>query len=285
MHQLEQPLVEREHRGIGALEVSRDGPVLGHEPTVHRVGSTGCGRQPRHTMGTGRRGPVDGDAGSVRRMPGIPHDALVFYEQLEADNTKVFWEANRDRYKHAVREPIGHLTGELADYGEFHLFRPHNDLRFSKNKPPYKTHQGAYTESEGGAGYYLQLSAKGLMCGTGYYAMAKDQLERFRTAVAADRTGGEIEEIVATLTKRGYTVGAIDELKSAPRGYPKDHPRIELIRRKGLMVSKDLGAPKWLYTKQVTSKIRQTWDGATDMNAWLDAHVGPSVLEPDGFFV
>jgi uncharacterized protein (TIGR02453 family) len=215
---------------------------------------------------------------------GLPHDALVFYEQLEADNSKVFWEANRDRFKSVVRAPVEELATELAAYGEFHLFRPHNDLRFSKNKPPYKTHQGAYTESEGGAGYYFQLSARGLMCGVGYYAMAKDQLERFRAAVDADHTGAEIARIVAQQAKRGYTIGAIDELKTAPRGYPKDHPRIELLRRKGLMVSKDFGAPKWLHTRQVVSKIRQTWDSATDMNAWLDAHVGPSTLEPDGFF-
>jgi TIGR02453 family protein len=215
---------------------------------------------------------------------GIPRDALVFYEQLEADNSKSFWEANRNRFKEVVRGPVEQLAAELSDYGDFHVFRPHNDLRFSKNKPPYKTHQGAYTESEGGAGFYVQLSASGLMCGVGYYAMAKDQLERFRTAVAADATGGEIDAIVAALAKRGYTVGAIDALKTAPRGYPKDHPRIELLRRKGLMVSKEFGAPKWLHTRQVVSKVRQAWDGAAEMNAWLDTHVGPSTLEPDGFF-
>jgi uncharacterized protein (TIGR02453 family) len=214
---------------------------------------------------------------------GIPHDALVFYEQLEADNTRAFWDANRARFKEVVRAPVAELAGELADVGEFHLFRPHNDLRFSKNKPPYKTHQGAYTESEGGAGFYFQLSARGLMCGVGYYAMARDQLERFRRAVDAEGTGREIEGIVAALSKNGYSVGAIDELKTAPRGYPKDHPRVELLRRKGLMVSKEFGAPAWLHTRQVASKIRRTWAGAGDMNAWLDAHVGPSTLEPDPF--
>jgi uncharacterized protein (TIGR02453 family) len=215
---------------------------------------------------------------------GIPHDAIVFYDELEADNSRAFWEANRQRFKEVVRGPVDQLVAELSDHGEFHIFRPHNDLRFSKNKPPYKTHQGAYTESEGGAGFYFQLSARGLMCGVGYYAMAKDQLERFRAAVDGDATGAEIEAIVARLVRQGYAVGAIGELKTAPRGYPKDHPRVEMLRRKGLMVSKDFGAPAWLHTKQVVSKIRRTWDGAAEMNAWLDAHVGPSHLEPEGFF-
>ncbi|MFN3217871.1 MAG: DUF2461 domain-containing protein [Acidimicrobiales bacterium] len=217
-------------------------------------------------------------------MSGIPEDALVFYTELEADNTKAFWEANRQRFNEVVRGPVEELTEALSDYGRFHIFRPHNDMRFSKNKPPYKTHQGAYTESEGGAGFYFQLSAAGLMCGTGYYSMAKDQLERFRSAVDAEATGAEIDGIVAELAERRYTIGAIDQLKTAPRSYPKDHRRITLLRRKGLLASREFGAPKWLHTGQVVTKIRQAWDGAAEMNAWLDTHVGPSQLEPDGFF-
>jgi uncharacterized protein (TIGR02453 family) len=215
---------------------------------------------------------------------GIPTAVLEFYQQLEADNSKVFWEANKATYTDVVKASTLDLCEELGEYGPFHLFRPHNDLRFSKTRPPYKTHQGAYGESEGGAGHYFDLSAEGLMCGTGYYAMAKDQLERFRSAVDADNTGAEIAAIVADLDRKKYAIGAIGELKTAPRGFPKDHPRIELIRRKGLMMSKTFGAPNWLHTKQAAAKIRAVWREADAMNAWLDTHVGPSTLEPDGFF-
>lgn len=215
---------------------------------------------------------------------GVPAEVFDFYERLEADNTKAFWEANKQTYRDLVKATALDLADELDAYGPFHLFRPHNDLRFSKDKPPYKTHQGAYGESEGGAGHYFQISAQGLMCGTGYYAMAKDQLDRFRAAVDADATGGEIADIVAELGRRKYRVGAIDELKTAPRGYPKDHPRIELIRRKGLMASKDFGSPAWVHTPKAAARVRETWEGAAAMNAWLDAHVGPSTLEPDGMF-
>lgn len=215
---------------------------------------------------------------------GIPVAAIDFYERLEADNSKAFWDANKESFKTIVKAPAQELAEELAEFGPFHMFRPHNDLRFSKNKPPYKTHQGAYGESEGGAGQYFHISATGLMCGTGYYAMATDQLKRFREAVVADNTGAEIAEIVADLAKRRFTIGAISELKTAPRGFDKNHPRIELIRRKGLMMSKDFGAPKWIHTKQAATKVRDVWVAAGDMNAWLDAHVGPSNLEPEGFF-
>lgn len=211
---------------------------------------------------------------------GFPPEAIEFYEQLAADNSKAFWTANKHRFVEHVRGPMTELTEALADYGPFHLFRPHNDLRFSKNKPPYKSHQGAYGESEGGHGQYVQLSADGLMVGIGYYAMARDQLKRFRDAVVADATGEEIAALVAEAAKRKYEVGAIDELKTAPRGYDKTHPRIELIRRKGLMLSKNFGAPKWIRTKQAEKKIRDCWEGARDVCDWLDAHVGPSTEPP-----
>lgn len=214
---------------------------------------------------------------------GVPATAIDFYQRLEADNSKVFWEANKATFVESVREPMRALCVELEEFGALHMFRPHNDLRFAKGKPPYKTHQGAYGESEGGAGFYVQLSASGLMAGTGYYAMAKDQLERFRTAVAADGTGSEIATIVARLPHR-YSVGAISELKSAPRGVAKDHPRIELLRRKGLMVSRDFGTPKWLHTNQAVAKVREFWLSGCEINGWLDAHVGPSTLAPEGFF-
>lgn len=212
---------------------------------------------------------------------GFPPEAIEFYEQLAADNSKVFWAENKDRFTTLVKAPMADLAEALDEYGPFHLFRPHNDLRFSKNKPPYKTHQGAYGELEGGSGHYMQFSAEGLMAGAGYYAMAKDQLRRFRDAVVADATGAEIEALLADAVKRRYTVGAIDELKTAPRGYDRDHPRIEIIRRKGLLLSKNFGAPKWLQTKQAERKIRECWEGAEPVCDWLDSHVGPSNLPPD----
>lgn len=212
---------------------------------------------------------------------GFPPEMIHFYEQLGADNSKSFWQAHRDDFQHYVRAPLDDLLAELDEFGPFHVFRPHNDLRFSKNKPPYKTHQGAYGEAEGGSGYYLQVSAEGLMAAAGYYAMAPDQLRRFRAAVDADATGEEVASLVADLQRRRYSIGAISEVKTAPRGYPTDHPRIELLRRKGLMAWKEFGTPKWLHSAGAATKVREAWTGAADLCAWLDAHVGPST-EPPG---
>jgi uncharacterized protein (TIGR02453 family) len=212
---------------------------------------------------------------------GFPTAAFDFYERLGADNTRTFWQANKATYTAAVREPLDALLADLDEFGPFHVFRPYKDVRFSKDKIPYKDHQGAYGESEGGAGFYVQISAGGLMAATGYYAMANDQLARFRAAVDQPAQGAEIERIVAGLVRAGYGVGAIGELKTAPRGYPKAHPRIELLRRKGLMVSHTWQPSAWMGTRQVVKRVRDAWLGAATMNAWLDLHVGPSTEVPD----
>jgi uncharacterized protein (TIGR02453 family) len=212
---------------------------------------------------------------------GFPPAAFEFYDGLEADNSKAFWQANKGTFEDAVKAPMLALCEELADVGPFHVFRPYNDLRFAKNRPPYKTHQGAYCESEGGAGHYFHLGADGMTVAVGYYNMAKDQLERFRAAVDDDRSGPEIERIVATMSKQGYSIGAMDELKSAPRGYARDHPRVELLRRKGLTASKHFPPSAWMHTKKAVGKIRETWSGAAPMCGWLDARVGPSTIPPE----
>ena len=212
---------------------------------------------------------------------GFPDTAFTFYEGLRVDNSRTYWLANKATYTSSVREPLDGLLAALDEFGPFHVFRPNKDVRFSKDKTPYKDHAGAYGESEGGAGFYVQFSADGLLAGSGYYAMASDQLERFRSAVDASATGAEIESICAAVAAAGLQLGAISELKTAPRGMPKDHPRIELLRRKGLMASRSWAPAAWMRSARVVDRVRDAWLAAAPMNEWLDAHVGPSTLAPD----
>lgn len=214
------------------------------------------------------------------RFRGFPHTAVDFYEQLALNNNRKFWNAHRDEYESAVREPMIQLTHELAPtFGEFKLFRPNRDLRFSKDKSPYKTHQGAVTEGEGGEFYYLQISAEGLFVGTGYYHLETDQLARFRAAVADDSSGADLERRVKDLPARYDIHGRA--LTTAPRGYPRDHPRIGLLQHKGLTVGRDFGAPQWLGTRRVVQRVVDTWTAAAGINDWLNTFVGPSTQPPD----
>ena len=124
---------------------------------------------------------------AVTPFTGIPVAALDFYEDLEADNSKSFWTEHKHVYEQSVRAPLEALAAELADeFGEAKLFRPYRDVRFSKDKTPYKTQQGAWF---GESSLYVAVSAAGLFVAGGYWDTASDQVERMRRAVADDVAG------------------------------------------------------------------------------------------------
>lgn len=212
---------------------------------------------------------------------GFSDESTEFFEGLAADNTRTYWQAHKAQYERAVRGPMLALCDDLVEFGPFHIFRPYRDVRFSKDKTPYKEQIGAYGESEGGAGYYVQFSTAGMIAGSGYYDMATDQLERYRAALDNESVGAEIDSICGQLKSKRMRVMAMATLKSAPRGYPRDHPRIELLRLKGMAAMREWKPAKWMHTKAAVGKVRDAWRDAAPMNEWLDAHVGPSTIAPD----
>ena len=209
---------------------------------------------------------------------GWPAEAIEFYEGLEADNSKTYWHEHKPTYEKLVRGPMEELLAELAgEFGAGRIFRPNRDVRFSHDKSPYKTTMGA-TLAGGG---YVQLSASGLGAGTGMYVMAPDQLERYRRAVAGDRTGGELAAMVKRLARSGIEVSAHESLKTAPKGYPKDHARIDLLRQKGLITWKQWPVGAWLGTRKAKDRVVAFLRASKPVNDWLDVNVGESTLPPD----
>jgi uncharacterized protein (TIGR02453 family) len=212
---------------------------------------------------------------------GWPVDAIEFYAKLEADNSKTFWQGNKQTYEDAVKAPFLELSSVVTkEFGPMRLFRPNRDTRFSKDKSPYKTAAAAVTESEGGAAYYVQISSEGLYVGSGYYHLANDQLERYRAAVADNRTGAKFAAAVAALRKQKYDVHSRDALKRVPRGFDAEHPRAELLKMKGIHVGREFGAPRWLHTAGALDRIVTAWRDAGPVNSWLNRNVGPSSEAP-----
>jgi uncharacterized protein (TIGR02453 family) len=202
---------------------------------------------------------------------GIPTAALDFYEDLEADNSKAFWTAHKHIYDEQVKAPLEALAHELGkQFGEAKLFRPYRDVRFSKDKTLYKTHQGVYF---GESGLYLHIAAAGLFVAGGYWDTSSAQVERLRRAAADDVAGAELERTLAGVRRKGLDIGG-HQLSRVPSGYPKDHPRAELLKYKSLTVSATLGCPDWLSTPKAKAEIVKTWRGITPLVAWLDTHVG-----------
>ena len=203
---------------------------------------------------------------------GWPDAALAFYEGLEADNSKAYWLDHKEVYERDVKGPMDALLAELtAEFGETKLFRPYRDTRFSRDKSPYKTAIAATI----GSGY-VQLSADGLFTGGGMYHMMPDQLACFRKAIDTDMSGKNLEKVIATVTKSGLDVHAPEELKTAPKGYPKDHPRIELLRMKGLVAARSWEPAAWLRTAGAKKRVVDTLRATKPLLDWLDANVGPS---------
>jgi len=212
---------------------------------------------------------------------GWPIDAMEFYAKLEADNSRAFWQANKDTYEQAVKAPFFELSEAVAKkFGSLRIFRPYRDTRFSKDKTPYKTQAAAVTESEGGAAYYVMISAEGLYVGSGYYHLANDQLAKFRDAVADNRTGSKLADAVDALRKQKYNVDSRESLKRVPRGFDPENPRAELLKLKGIHVGKEFGAPKWLHTATALDRITTAWKAADPVNNWLNRNVGPSTEAP-----
>jgi len=204
---------------------------------------------------------------------GWPEEALDFYEGLEADNSKAYWQQNKSVYENVVRAPMEALLAELAsEFGDGKIFRPYRDIRFSADKSPYKTNLAA-SLAKGG---YISLSASGLGAGSGMYMMAPDQLERFRAAVDDGRKGKQLADLVTKLGRSGIEVTAHDVLKTAPKGYPKDHPRIELLRQKGLVAWKQWPVGAWLGTRKAKDRVVTFLRGAKPLNDWLSRNVGSS---------
>ena len=200
---------------------------------------------------------------------GWPVEAVEFYEGLEADNSRTYWQEHKSVYERCVKGPMEALLAELADdFGPGRIFRPYRDVRFSKDKSLYKLSCDAHLSNG-----YISFSGDGLFAGSGLYMPEPPRLQRFRAAVDDERSGSELESIVGTLRKEGYEVGAHEVLLTAPKGYPKDHPRIELLKHKGIVMSRSWPVGAWLGTRKAKDRVVGCLEAARPLNAWLERHV------------
>ena len=200
---------------------------------------------------------------------GFPTAALDFYDDLEMDNTKSFWEAHRHVHKEAVQAPVKALMAALEDeFGAAKIFRPYRDVRFAKDKTPYKTHQGAFVGVAPATGWYFELSAQGTRVGAGFYEATGGRLAAVREAIHNDLSGKRLEKLVSAYEADGWEIGG-DTLKTAPRGYDKDHPRIELLRHKQLFVGRPYGWEDDAIGPGLLDRVRDDWRELRPLVQWL----------------
>jgi len=203
------------------------------------------------------------------RFDGFPAEATSFLAGLAANNNRDWFQAHRETYEQAVRKPMKAFVAEFAPrFGPAKISRINRDNRFFKDRPPYKTHIDA-----GVGGYYVSLSAHGFYVGTGFYMPDSSVLERFRAAIDRDASGKELVTIIAALRRNGYRVDTHERLASAPRGYAKDHPRLDLLQMKDIHAGL-LWGPDAITTRRLLDRTTKTMTDLKPFMGWLARHVG-----------
>jgi uncharacterized protein (TIGR02453 family) len=213
------------------------------------------------------------------KTSGFSPAATEFFEDLEDQNTREFWLAHKDVFEREVREPMAALLDSLPEkYQPFKVFRMNRDVRFSADKSPYKTMHGA-AHGMPGAVNYLHLDATGLMVACGNYMMPPAELDRYRQAVGADSSGEELSEILTALRRRRsiqVSPGGFAPLKTVPRGFPRDHPRADLLRQKGIIAMRTRPPSELQHGSRVRSFVVETFEMCADLTDWLKRYVGAS---------
>lgn len=191
----------------------------------------------------------------MTRFDGFADAQGKFFRALAKNNEREWFQAHKAEFDEGWNVPMKILLAEVregidkiyrhSDLDEPKVFRIFRDIRFSKDKSPYKTHIGGYipTKRTGKSAtdlpiaLYLHIGATEKFGAAGHYRMQPESLERFRAAVADDKRGEELEKILGGLAKKGFVADSHDRLKRVPKGYDPAHPRAEMLKRKGLTVS------------------------------------------------
>jgi uncharacterized protein (TIGR02453 family) len=201
-------------------------------------------------------------------------EALEFLRELEDNNDSEWFRRERHRYDRYLVAPARSLADKLGDLGTPRFFRPYNNLRFRPG-PPLKENLGVAIGYGAAGGFYFDLSLDGLLVAGGLYRPAPDQLERFRAAIADDRKARGFERGLAAAERGGLTATE-PELKRAPRGYAADHPRVDRLRMKRVVVSCRHPLEPWLHEPTCDEIVRAELLAARPLVKWLAETVGPS---------
>src|SRR5207248_3719083 len=199
----------------------------------------------------------------VSAFSGFPPEAVEFLRELEANNDREWFKANRSRYDEHLVAPAAALSDDLAALGRPRLFRPWNDTRFRPG-PPIKEHVGLAIGYEGAGGFYVEVSLDGLLIAAGLHNPTPDQVDRLRRGVDSPRTAASLMRAIGRARRAGLELNEPD-LVRAPRGYDPGHPRLDLLRRRRLTVARRHELGPWLHRPAAGRRIRGELDVAAPL--------------------
>jgi len=212
---------------------------------------------------------------------GFSPDTFAFFAELEHNNNKTWWEANKARYQASARQPLELLVDQISgEFGVAKIYRPYRDTRFSGDKTPYKDRASTGIIGKSGTGTYFEVSAQGIELGGGYWMPGKDQIEKFRSIADDVRLYGDLEATVEEMAEYGFGMYQEGAVKTAPRGFSPDHPRIHLLRLKHMVVEQRFAPADWMYEASAADVIAEHMRKVRIWNEWLIQMVGPTTEPP-----
>ncbi|TMK13805.1 MAG: DUF2461 domain-containing protein [Actinobacteria bacterium] len=214
----------------------------------------------------------------------------TFLKDLGRNNSKEWFHDHYDDYQEHLLEPamafveaIGPLLRRFAPDTQAvpkigaSVMRINRDIRFAKDKRPYKDHLDLWFwrggEKKGPNGYWFRLTPKTLILGGGMHMLDKHDLQRYREAVDDGGSGTDLARVVTKLERAGYDVGG-ERYKRVPSGYPPDHPRAALLRRDGVYAGLEMALPAEAATAKFPSFCAGHFKKVTPLVDWLADAVG-----------
>ncbi len=221
---------------------------------------------------------------------GFSKTAPAFWHELSVEMNRDWFQANKQRYEDEWVTPMQALldtvhAGLVPAYkplklGEPKVMRIYRDVRFSKDKQPYKTHIGAVITvadkklgESGNAAMYVHLGIDEEFVGVGTYMFDPERLVRWRKAVAG-KAGGDLVALVTKLRRAGYEVGGHDDYKKVPKGFDPEHPRAEYLKMKGLTAGPGELPRGILHKPALATWLVKHGKALAPLVVWLDKHVG-----------
>jgi len=210
-----------------------------------------------------------------------------FFKDLENNNTREWFEDNRSVFEEYVLNPAQEFVMEVGEWvkslcpkivaipkTDKSIFRIYRDVRFSKDKTPYKTHLGIFLwegprKKLGNPGFYLQLDKSQILIAGGLYQLPSELVKPYRDAVSDFKKGSEVAKILKKITKNSsYKLGG-SHYKRVPRGYDPENPNAELLLHNGLYLYHEGAVPKEVYSSDFLDYALGVFKDIMPLHKWI----------------
>jgi len=210
----------------------------------------------------------------LNQFHGFGPGLVDFYLALEQHNNREWFQANRARYEAEIGSPLKALAQELeSQYPPVKVFRPFRNTRFWPELPPLNEHASLVANAGDVAILYLRIDADGMLITGGSHQLDRAQISHFRSIVATDKGAARVRSLLAEAAAAGFSISEEFSLKTAPRGYSRDHPHIDLLRLRSLSLGRHYSPGPWLATRESLDLIASGWQTMMPWVRWLRANL------------